>query len=204
MDQEREDNNLHKLLNAPKVPQNLADKLKANLEAQIAQSQPSTKQNLRSAIRWYALAATVALAALGVWHFQPHQNLVSLAYAHSVEEAQLTGAQDGGYESWLKTAGLRIPAEANHIVLSKDCVLGQQHAKHLRFDLPESGTINLFVYQESGDLSKLTQSDGAIDGQAWMALSPRTDLHLLALYDTGVDKAKLAKIIESLFKEQTA
>ena len=204
MDQEREDRNLHKLLHAPKAPENLVDKLKANLEAQITQSQLSIKRNQRPTIRWYALAATVALAVVVVWRFQSDPDLVSLAYAHAAEEAQLTGAQDGGYESWLKTAGLRIPAESEHIVLSKNCVLGQQSAKHLRFNLPESGAINLFLYRESGDLPKLTQSDGAFDGQAWMALSPRTDLHLLAVYDTGVDKAKISKIIESLLKEQTA
>jgi len=204
MDQEREDNSLHKLLNAPKVPRNLADKLKANLDAQFAQSQPNTNRNQRPAIRWYALAATVALAVVVVWRFQPHQDLVSLAHAHSVEEAQLTGALDGGYESWFESAGLRIPSDAKHIVLSKNCVLGTQQAKHLRFDLPDSGTINLFIYQESDDLPKLTQSNGAVDGQAWLALSPRNDLHLLAVYDTDVNKTQITKIIESLFKEQTA
>jgi hypothetical protein len=130
--------------------------------------------------------------------------LVSLAYAHSQEEAHLAGAIDGGYQFWFDMANLRIPSEANAIALSKNCALGEQKAKHLRFDLPNKGTINLFLYQDGEDLPGLMQAEGTIDGQSWVSLSPREDIHLLALYDSTVSKTQITQIIQSMFKEHTA
>lgn len=205
MDEEqRETQQLRELFNAPKVSEDLARKLKANLEAQIAESEPVAGKSQWHRNWFYGLAASLTLAIVVVLQFQSKPDLVSLAYAHAQEEIHLAGAMDGGFESWFKTAGLRIPRQADHIALSKNCTLGKQKTKHLRFDFPNEGSINLFLYKNEEDLPETVQADGTIDGQSWISLTPREDLHLLALYDTKVSKAQITQIIKSMFANYSA
>ncbi|MGD8593410.1 MAG: hypothetical protein PVF82_11290 [Gammaproteobacteria bacterium] len=205
MDQEqREAQTLHKLLNAPKVPEDLAAKLKNNLEKQMVKPEQlgNTARRYR---KWvYGLAASLTIAIVVAVQIKTEPELVSLAYRHAEEEAHLVGAIDGGYQSWFDKAGLQIPSEANAIVLSKNCALGEQKTKHLRFDLPNKGTINLFLYQDGAGLPGRVQADGTIDGQSWISISPREDIRLLALYDSTVSKAKITQIIQSMFEEHSA
>jgi len=201
---QRENKKLHELLNAPKEPACLAEKLKANLEKQTFELESSVSQPQRYKTLWYGLAASLTLAIIIVLQFQTKPNLVSLAYAHAQEEAHLVGAVDGGYQAWFKTADLHIPSEANRIALSKNCALGEQAVKHLRFDLPNNGTINLFLYQDGKYRPELTQANGTFADQSWLTDSPRDDIHLLALYDSNVSKAQITHIIQSIFKEQSA
>jgi hypothetical protein len=205
MDEEqRETQQLRELFNSPKVPDDLAGKLKANLEAQIGELKPVVGKSPSHRKWYYSMAASLTLAIVVALQFQSKPDLVSLAYAHSQEETHLVGAMDGGFESWFKTTGLQIPSQADHIVLSKTCTLGKQKAKHLRFDFPNEGTINLFLYKNEEDLPETVQADGTIDGQFWLSLNPREDLHLLALYDANVSKAQITQIIKSMFENYSA
>lgn len=195
---------LHELLNAPKVPEDLAEKLKSNLEKQVLETEQPINKPKQYKTLWYGLAASLALTVVVVMQFQSKSDLVSLAYAHAQEEAHLVGAIDGGYQAWFEAADVQLPTEASRIALSKNCVLGEQKAKHLRFDLPNNGTINLFLYKNGENLPKLAQADGKIATQSWLTDSPRDDIHLLALYDANVSKEQITQIIQSMFKEQSA
>jgi hypothetical protein len=204
MDQEQlEAKKLHDLLNAPKVPGDLAEKLKANLEKQILEVDQAASEPQRRRKLWYALAASLTLAVAVAWQIKIEPDLVSLAYAHTQEEANLVGAIDGGYEPWFETVGLGIPTDASSISLSKNCALGKQQAKHLRFELANKGTINLFLYQDGEDLLNPKQADGSIDGQFWLSVSLRDDIHLLALYDNKVSEVEVTHIIQSMFEERS-
>ncbi|MCG6970308.1 MAG: hypothetical protein LJE85_11120 [Gammaproteobacteria bacterium] len=199
MDQEQHDaKTLHEFLNAPKAPADLAEKLKANLEMQIQASQPSTSRSFQPEKWWYGIAAGLVIAVVVALQVKTEPELISLAYAHAQQEAHLVGAIDGGYQSWFETAGLQTPSEANRISLSKNCAIGKQKAKHLRFDLPNNGTINLFVYRDGEGLSNAIQADGMIDGQSWVAVAPREDIRLLALFDANVSQAQVTRIIQSI------
>ena len=201
--EQREDKKLHDLFKAPKVPEDLAEKLKANLDKQMLEAEQSANLPQRNKTLWYGLAASFALAIFVALQFQK-PDLVSQAYAHVREEANLVGAVDGGYQTWFEAAGLQIPSQANRIALSKNCALGEQKAKHLRFELPNSGTINLFLYQDGENLPDLAQADGTIANQSWITESPRDDIRLLALYDANVSKEQITQIIQSIFKDHSA
>ncbi|WP_455211969.1 DUF3379 family protein [Kaarinaea lacus] len=206
MDQEqREAQKLHDLLNAPKAPADLAAKLKSNLEKQMFEPDAPVKQTQRYPAWWYGLAASLTIAVVVVaFQFNTKPDLVSLAYKHTQEEAHMMGSIDGGYQAWFEEVGLQMPSEENSIVLSKNCALGGQNAKHLRFDFPNKGTLNLFLYQDGENLPHLAQADGSIDGQSWLTESPREDIRILALYDSNVSKAQITQIIQSMFKEHLA
>ena len=201
--EQREDQKLHDLLNAPKAPEDLAEKLKANLDKQMLEAEQSANLPQRNKALWYGFAASLTLAIFVALQFQK-PDLVSQAYAHVQEEANLVGAVDGGYQKWFEATGLQIPSQANRIALSKNCALGEQKAKHLRFELPNSGTINLFLYQDDENLPDLAQTDGTIANQSWITESPRDGIHLLALYDANVSKQQITQIIQSIFKDQSA
>jgi hypothetical protein len=202
MDEELELQKLRQFLNTPKAPEDLATKLKANLDLQIQEPEPQLSRSWLSLKRWYGLVAGVTLALAVAWHFKSGPDLVIQAHAHAIEEAHLVGALDGGYWSWFEAAGLSIPVEADRIVLSKNCVVDRMQAKHLRFEFPGNTAVNLFLYREAGGLPADTVTEGAIDGQAWLAFSPRGNVHLLAVYDPRVDRSHVERIIQSMFKEQ--
>jgi len=217
---------LRKLFNAPKAPEDLSVRLKANLEGLVQEQssppllqepsqepsqelsqKPSQKPShipRRRRSLAFGLAAGLALALVIVlFEFRAGSGFIALAYAHIQDEAGLEGTLDGGYENWFKTAGLQIPAEANDIVLSKNCALGELKTKHLRFDLPNQGTVNLFVYKDSSDAPSQIAT-GKIAGQRWMIASPRGDFRLLAIYDDSVKKQQVAHIIQSMFEQDSA
>lgn len=213
---------LRQLLNAPRAPQELSARLKANLEklvqepssrsaSPLTQQKTSQKSPQRSSHVTrrrkklaFGLAAGLALTlVVTLFQFRTESGFIALAYAHTQEEAGLSGAQDGGYEKWFKTAGLRIPAEASDIVLSKNCVLGHLKTKHLRFDLPKQGTVNLFLYKD-GAGAPGRSAVGNIAGQQWMTVSPGGEIHLLAIYEAGVNERQVAQIIRSMFDGDSA
>ncbi|KPJ96090.1 MAG: hypothetical protein AMJ53_01400 [Gammaproteobacteria bacterium SG8_11] len=202
--EEREAQKLHDLLKAPKAPVDLAEKLKANLERQVRELDTPVVQPKRQRAWWYGLAASLTIAVVVAMQFNSNPDVVTLAYKHAQEEADLMGTIDGGYQTWLEAAGLQMPSEANSIALSKNCALGEQKAKHLRFDLPSKGTINLFLYQDGDNLPNIVQAEGTIADLSWLTDSPRDDIRILALYDSSVNKSQITQIIQSMFKEQLA
>jgi hypothetical protein len=204
---QRELDKLRELFNAPKIPEDLAEKLKANLQTLAQEQQPPRATKLPYVRRTlvFATAAGLLLAMTALFlEFQSTSSFIALAYAHTQEEAGLMGAMDGGYEKWFRTAALKIPEEANDIVLSKNCSLGDLKAKHLRFDLPNKGTINLFLYKETAGAPAVYHSGGRIADQAWMSASPRGDIRWLAIYNANVDKQQVAHIIHSMFEKDSA
>ena len=203
---------LNRKLNAPLAPDDLESKLLANLENQIAAEQQSnTKQKRQRTWLASSIAASLLMGLVVAFNISLTSSPVELAYAHALEEQQLTGYVDGGYLDWMSSKGISAPVNAKSIVLSKNCSLGEIKAKHLRFEidtaLPTSkettkSAINMFLLASQDFATSIPDDKGDINGQQWRLYKPSADMEVLVLYDNDSNIKTVDNIVKSMFPQQ--
>lgn len=209
----RIDNELSKLLHKPDVPDGLEQSLLVNFEKQqLEELQYTRKKNRRLAIITSGLAAGLVMGITLILENTDSISPVKMAYAHAQEEKLITGHKDGGYESWLSENGIHMPANADAVVLSKNCVVGDSKAKHLRFEITSNTngnqepatkqSINMFIHSKSGSFDMLHASSGDINGQRWLLFKPDNNLQVLVVYENESYRKDINTIMKSMFPDK--
>jgi len=196
----------------PNTPDNLQQSLFYNLDKQIIDEKKSARKKIHNRIFFSSsIAASMLIGLLVLFRVNMATSSVALAYEHAQEEMLITGNMDGGYKQWMLDRGIAIPVNSEAIVLSKNCSLGENKAKHLRFELNRSqqgstliskGVINSFVNTSHGKLLSTKDTSGEINGQQWFLFKPDDEIEVLVLYENESYKTQVDNIIKSMFPDR--
>jgi len=199
---------LKKILDLPYIPNNLEKTLLDNLELQITKDKIVVRRN--RFLFTTSIAASVLIGFFGLYfvmskiHKTPS---VALVYEHVQEEKHITGQPDGGYAQWMLDKGIVQPVDTGIITLSKNCLIGNIKAKHLRFKLDSEPShmsgINMFFHASEDKLINQSDTFGEINGQKWLLLKPANNIKILVLYEKNAHKRQVENIIETMFPKQT-
>lgn len=207
---------LGRMLNSPAVPADLQSRLLKNLERQINdEKRVDEKQKPKRVLLVSSIAASFLVGLAIVLQSYLVSSPVDLAYEHAAAEQQLSGFIDGGYQDWMEDNGIALPVNAEAIVLSKNCLLGDVRTKHLRFELnsnslpsqlqssiTQKGVINVFVNASLENTLSMPDDSGRINGQHWRLFKFGTKMEVLVLYNNEAYQTAVNEIIKSMFTQQ--
>jgi len=212
---------LNQVLNMPDTPDNLEKSLFENFDKQIIEEEKAVRKKKRNRLFFSSsLAASLFIGLAIVLRINIIASPVELAYEHAQEEKLMTGHIDGGYKQWMSERGIAIPVNAEAIILSKNCLIGEVKAKHLRFELdgfllqdppngsrPNSvlkskGVINLFIQTARDKSIEAKDTSGDINGQKWILFKTGKEMEVLVLYENDSYKIQVDEIIKSMFPDR--
>lgn len=191
---------LQDLFRQPAAPDFLQKKLQQNLHAQVA-----TEQSRRSQLKWrlgltISLVANVLFAVVIVRSvLLPNDNiLMDMAYEHVQHEHDLTGNFVADQTAWLAGTGLNPQPKAYSVDLAKNCLIGLDHARHVRLVSAEQKTINLLIFPEPMT-GKLPVADSGDKGtQRWLRLQSPDGIQALAFYDNTLSSQNVKQLIGTM------
>ena len=191
-----EDARLRALLAQPQPPADLPGRIRTNLAT-------SAPQN--SARRYaFRVAVLAAIAFVGTTLLIPRgtklPEVVSAAYADMLKDRGLQGNYNDS-DRWLTTKALRLPSEMS-VDLSRDCMLNDVVAKHLRLVNPQLGPVNVFLFERLED-AQVAAAHGAVADQHWLLLEPRPGMVVIALYDDALKRESVMDIVAQMFATPT-
>lgn len=189
-----QDDRLRELLALPQAPAKLRARLRANLDTAPA------RQARRRFLALGGLLAGVLFAAFVLLAPAPGAApaVVVAAYEDMLKDRGLRGILNSEHAQWLAANQVREPVDVN-VELSKLCVLGDLRAKHLRLVNAELGRVNIFMYAAQQKGTRAQAEHGELEDQHWLLLEPRPGTVVIALYNAGAKRDRIARLVSEMF-----
>lgn len=186
------DQSITRLLNHPKAPSDLEQRIQRNLQGAGGPQYPTRRW-------WLSGIAAAVLLALVIVMVIPATPVVVVAASQDI---QARARHDKGVTIPVSTIseGLHIkdPLQEMTVQMTKKCRLGDQEAIHLQIAGANQGEVHLFIRQTGIDEAWPVGS-GELNDMYWQVLSPRADLEVLVLRSADMNPDNVARLIRHMF-----
>lgn len=191
----KDDNDLHRQLNRPTVPDDLEKKIRANWQDQ--KSRPLRHKPAK----YLFIAASLVGVIIGtvlVNRLLTPNDLITLAINDINNDEKHQVGITLPIELLVKQAKIQLPPESMPIEMTKLCNLKGNKTTHIKVAGAKQGAVHLFIKQGDFDAS-LWESANSTPVMPWKLIKPRTDLSVLVVYTEDMNPANVDKLIQTMF-----
>lgn len=190
---------IQKILNSPRVPQELENQLLKNLNLQITKELVNHHQ-----LRWIkhlAIAASLTLCLILTSLYWQTPILISAAYADINKDTHVENGFSSKHFQELRQMSIGRPPESMKVEMSKYCNLSNYQSTHFRIAGEQQGKVNIFFLSEN-KLHHWGKSEGMINELHWKLLYVHDNLTVIVLYTHDMKVSGVQNLLNSMLPEK--
>jgi len=191
----KDDNYLHEMLNRPRVPQDLEEKIVANWKTQ------TDNQHQRVKFRYLVAAAGLIGIVLTTYMFK-FMLLSNDLIAVAVNDIRKDDNQHVGIsvavDLVLQQEKIHLPPSSMSIEMTKACNLNGNKTMHVKVAGEKQGSVHLFIKKGDFEATLLSSNDEP-SAMPWRLIKPRNDISVLVIYTRDMNPVSVDNLIQTMF-----
>jgi len=191
----KDERDLYRQLNRPRVPDDLEKKIRENWQEQ------KSKQQRNIPLRYYLIAASLFGMIVGtvlVNQLSAKNDLISIAVNDINKDENHHVGITIPVALLFKQARIHLPPESMPIEMTKWCNLSGNETMHIKVAGAKQGVVHLFI--KAGDFSaSLWETKKYAHAMPWRLIKPRNDLSVLVVYSQDMNPDSVTRLIQTMF-----